>query len=503
MAPRGGFSCTFAAMEIKQRLPERPASFDEILAEMATYREHDADWKGGKVWSLVYHTDDAFSDFLKRAHNMFFSENALNPMAFKSLRRMEAEVVRMTASLLNGDDQVAGTMTTGGTESILMAVKAYRERGKSLGIRQPEMVLPESAHVAFEKAGHYFNVKLRKAPLDRDYRVDLDAMRRLINRNTVMLVGSAPQYPQGVIDPIEALGALAQEKKLPLHVDSCIGGFVLPWIERLGRKIPRWDFRVPGVTSISADVHKYGFSPKGASVVVYRSMDYLKHQFFISTDWSGGVYASATMPGTRSGGAISAAWAAMVGMGEEGYLRHTAELLEAFDLLRLGIPKIPGLTVVGEPEASLLAWSSVGHETGKPQLDVYSVAEQMEARGWTVDRQQYPASVHLTVMSNHRKTAQAYLDDLRASAAHVAAHPEEKSQGNAAMYGLMAKVPVRAFVRQGVQKVMESLYAPNPKFEPDPEDAHLLPPPFRRYEPHVIRAIDTLHDWRMRAQRRH
>jgi glutamate/tyrosine decarboxylase-like PLP-dependent enzyme len=490
-------------MEIKQRLPERPAPFDEILAEMASFRQNDADWKGGKVWSLVYHAGDDFSDFLKRAHNLYFSENALNPMAFKSLRRMEAEIVRMTASMLHGDQNVAGTMTTGGTESILMAIKAYRERGKTRGITRPELVLPESAHVAFEKAGHYFNVKLRKAPLDRDFKVDVDAMRRLINRNTIALVASAPQYPQGVIDPIEAVGALALEKKLPLHVDSCIGGFVLPWIEKLGRKVPLWDFRVPGVTSISADVHKYGFSPKGASVVVYRSMDYLKHQFFISTDWSGGVYASATMPGTRPGGAISAAWAAMVGMGEEGYLKHTAALLEAFDTLRSGIPRIPGLVVVGEPEASLIAWSSEGYERNEPRLDVYAVAAQMEARGWTVDRQQYPASVHLTVTSNHRDVASAYLADLREAAAYVAAHPEEKSDGNAAMYGLMAKVPVRALVRQGVQKVMESLYAPNPKFEPDPEDAHLLPPPFRRYEPHVIRAIDTLYDWRMKMRRRY
>lgn len=489
-------------MEIKQRLPERAAPFDEILAEMASYREHDADWKGGKVWSLVYHAGDEFSDFLKRAHNMFFSENALNPMAFKSLRRMEAEIVRMTASMLNGDAQVAGTMTTGGTESILMAVKAYRERGKALGVKAPEMVVPESAHVAFEKAAHYFNVRIIRTPLRRDFKADVDAMRRSITRNTVMLVASAPQYPQGVIDPIDEIGELALEEKIPLHVDSCIGGFVLPWIEKLGRPVPRWDFRVPGVSSISADVHKYGFSPKGASVVAYRSMDLLKHQFFISTDWSGGVYASATMPGTRPGGAISAAWAAMVGMGEEGYLRHTAQLLEAFDALRAGIARIPGITVVGSPESSLIAWSSEGYENNKPRLDVYAVAEQMEKRGWTVDRQQNPASVHLTVTSNHKKVVPLYLDDLAASAAHVAAHPELTSQGTAAMYGLMAKVPVRAFVRQGVQKVMESLYAPNPKFEPDPDDSHILPERFRQFEPHVIRAIDAVYDLQNRFKRR-
>jgi len=487
---------------IKQRLPETPPSFEENLTELASYKEQDADWKGGKVWSLVYHPGDDFSDFLKKAHQLYFSENALNPMAFKSLRRMEAEVVRMTASMLNGGPDATGTMTTGGTESILMAVKAYRERAKKKGITKPEMVLPESAHVAFDKAAHYFGVKMRKAPLDKDFRVDMSAVRKLINRNTIMLVGSAPQYPQGVIDPIGALSDLAIEKGLPLHVDACIGGFVLPWLERLGRKVEPWDFRVPGVTSMSADVHKYGFAPKGASVVVYRSMDYLKHQFFITTDWSGGVYASATMPGTKPGGAISAAWAAMVGMGEAGYLAHAAKTMEAFDRLVAGIRAIPGITVLGSPESSLIAWTSEGYDTDKPSVDVYAVAEQLTARGWSIDRQQYPASVHLTVTSNHLPVVDLYLADLRASVEHVLAHPEEAVVGAAAMYGLMAKVPVRALVKQGVEKVMEALYAADPAFEPNPEDNHILPPRFREYEPMVVRAIDTAYAFRQRLRRR-
>jgi glutamate/tyrosine decarboxylase-like PLP-dependent enzyme len=487
---------------IKQRLPETAPSFDEILAELASYKEQDADWRGGKVWSLVYHPGDAFSDFLKQAHQLYFSENALNPMAFKSLRRMEAEVVRMTASMLNGGPEATGTMTTGGTESVLMAVKAYRERGKKRGITKPEMVLPESAHVAFDKAAHYFGVKMRKAPLDRDFRVDMAAVRKLVNKNTVMLVGSAPQYPQGVIDPIGALSDLALEKDLPLHVDACIGGFVLPWLERLGRQVEPWDFRVPGVTSMSADVHKYGFAPKGASVVVYRSMDYLKHQFFVTTDWSGGVYASATMPGTKPGGAISAAWAAMMGMGEAGYLEHAAKTIEAFDRLSAGIAAIPGIQVLGKPEASLIAWTSEGYATDKPAIDVYAVAEQLTARGWSVDRQQYPASVHLTVTSNHLPVVDTYLADLRASVEHVRAHPEEAVQGAAAMYGMMAKVPVRALVKQGVEKVMESLYAAEPAFEPNPDDNHLLPPRFRAYEPMVVRAIDTAYAFQQRLRRR-
>jgi len=266
-------------------LPKEGLEKETLLAQMQSYRGDDVPWRENKAWSLVYHAGDEHTALIKQAYNLFFSENALNPMAFKSLKRFEHEVVRMTAHMLNGDKNVAGTMTAGGTESLLLAVKTYRDRARKLRkVKNPEMILPTSAHVAFMKAAKYFDVKPVFAPLDDGFRVDVSAVRKLINKNTILLVGSAPNYPFGTIDPIEDLGQLAVQHDLPLHVDACLGGFLLPFFEKLGQPIPLFDFRVLGVTSISADVHKYGYAAKGASTLMYKSMDYEKYQFFVETE---------------------------------------------------------------------------------------------------------------------------------------------------------------------------------------------------------------------------
>jgi glutamate/tyrosine decarboxylase-like PLP-dependent enzyme len=276
-----------------------------------------------------------------------------------------------------------------------------------------------------------------------------------------MIAGSAPQYPHGVVDPIEALGKLAREKNIPLHIDACVGGFMLPFVEKLGRHVPLWDFRVPGVTSISADLHKYGYTAKGASVILYRNMDYLKHQFFVATDWPGGIYVSPSIPGTRAGGAIAAAWAGLQAMGVEGYCALTEKALQACDKLKAGIAAIDGLKVIGSEHCTIVTWTSAAKD-----VDVYAVADQLEDRGWHVDRQQHPACVHLTVTANHLPIVDDYLRDLAAAVAHVRAHPEVKSRGNAAMYGMMAKVPVRALVKQAALKVMEGMYGKDGAVDP-------------------------------------
>jgi sphinganine-1-phosphate aldolase len=437
------------------QLPKTGRPHEELMAELQALRSTDTDWKNGRCFSLVYHASDAHSAFLKGAHNTFFSENGLNPMAFKSLKRMEHEVVRMAARLFHGDDNAVGTMTTGGTESLLMAVKTYRDLARKTRpwILFPEIVLPATAHVAFDKGAHYFGVKIRWAKIGPDMRANVAAMKKLINRNTIMIGASAPQYPHGVIDPISDIAALAREKNIPMHVDACVGGFMLPFVEKLGHHVPVWDFRVPGVTSISADLHKYGYTAKGASLIVYRDMKYLKHQFFISTDWPGGVYASPSMPGTRSGGAIAAAWAGLQAMGEDGYLALTEKALQACDQLKQGIGAIAGVKVIGSEHCTIVTWASAAKD-----VDVYAVADQMEDRGWLVDRQQNPACVHLTVTANHLPIVSQYVADLATCVAHVRAHPEEKSRGNAAMYGMMAKVPVRAMIKSAVGQVMEGMY---------------------------------------------
>ncbi len=438
-------------------IPANGRSHDEILEEMNGFRNEDPNYKDGKTWSLVYYLGEEYTDFLKTAYGTYFSENGLNPMAFKSLKRFENDVVSMTANMLHGDSQTVGVMTSGGTESCLLAVKTYRDlaRAKRPWIRHPEMIVPDSIHVAFEKAAEYFGVKAVHAPLGPDFRVNVKAVKRLINRNTVLIVGSAPSYPHGVVDPIEELGRLAQKKKLPLHVDSCLGGFLLPFVEKLGYPIPAFDFRVPGVQSISADVHKYGYAAKGASTILYRSMDIMKHQLFVYENWPGGIFASPALLGTRPGGSIAAAWAAMQAMGQSGYMERAKLIMDTTRKLMDGVNAIPGLAVLGNPHMSVFAYQATD-----PALNIYAVGDRMETKGWHIDRQQKPECLHAMVTPHHAQATDRYLEDLREAVNFVRQHPEMATSGNAAMYGMIAHIPLRSMIRKNVLKMMTDLYGP-------------------------------------------
>ncbi len=444
----------------KVKLPEKGRLPDEILAEMKSFSQNDADYKSGKTWSLVYYLGDEHTEFLKDAFGMYFSENGLNPMAFKSLKRFESEIIRMTANMFHGDRNVVGTITSGGTESCLLAVKTYRDMAKAKRpwIRHPEMVVPETIHVAFEKAAEYFGVKAVHAPLGKDYRVDIKAVKKLINRNTILLIGSAPSYPNGMIDPIDELGRLAQKKKLPLHVDSCLGGFLLPFVEKLGYPIPMFDFRIPGVTSISADVHKYGYAAKGASTILYRNVDYLKHQMFIYENWPGGIFASPALLGTRPGGAIAAAWASMQKMGEDGYLESAKIIMDTTQKMQDCINAIPGLEVVAKPHMGVFAYKS-----NTKDVSIYAVGDVLEEKGWHVDRQQKPETLHAMVTPRHAEIADKYLDDLREAVEHVRGRQDLAMTGNAAMYGMVAHIPLRGMIRKELLKMMLEMYGPDMK----------------------------------------
>ena len=448
----------------RTKIPQRGRDRDEVLAEMAAFRDADVNWQEGRTWSLVYPVHEEHERLLERAHNLFAGTNGLNPMAFPSLKRMESEVVGMTASMLNGPPEAAGTMTSGGTESILLAVKGARDRARSRRpwLRRPEMVLPRTIHAAFDKAAHCFGVRARYVETGPDGRADVKAMARAISRRTVLVAGSAPQYPHGVVDPIPELAELARKRRIPFHVDACFGGFILPWLERLGLPLPEWDFRVPGVTSISADVHKYGYAAKGASILLYRNVELLKHQFFVATDWPGGIYASPTMPGTRPGGPIAAAWAALQSMGEEGYLDLARVALESARRLRAGIEAIDGLALVAELQSTIVTWKSTD-----PAVDVYAIADLLADKGWAVDRQHRPACIHCTVNAANAPVVDDYLADLREAVAHVRAHPELRTEGEAAMYGMMAKVPLRRVVAASVRDVLAGMYAPGATEAPD------------------------------------
>jgi sphinganine-1-phosphate aldolase len=407
-------------------LPQAGLGRDEILARLDQMKSNDVRWRDGRVFSLAYHAGDDVFAIASEAYSRFSSENALNTDAFPSLRTLQNDVVDIVGGWLAAGPDGAGFMTTGGTESLLMAVKAARERGrKERDIQSPNVVLPTSAHAAFEKGCYYFGLESRRVPVGDDWRADVDATAAAIDDNTVLVVGSAPQYPQGVIDPIPALAALAAERDINCHVDACMGGVVLTYLRRLGREVPPWNFEVPGVTSISVDLHKYGYTAKGASVIMHRTKALRSHQTFVTDNWLGGLYGSSGVLGTKSGGAMGAAWAVMHYLGDDGYLRLTAAADRACRQLAAAIDEMASLTVLARPDSTLLAFRA----TDPQRLDVYAVADELARRDWYVDRQGPPASLHCTVSAIHDGMIEEFVADLRESVATVEAAAAVGKQG--------------------------------------------------------------------------
>lgn len=407
-------------------LPVTGLGRDEIFAQLDEMKLNDVRWRDGRAFTLAYNAGDDVVAVAEEAYRRFSTENALNTDAFPSLRRLQGDVVAIVGSWLGAGAEGAGFMTTGGTESILMAVKAARERGRTeRGTTMPNVVLPTSAHAAFEKGCAYFGLESRRVPVGRDWRADPDAMAAAIDGNTVLVVGSAPQYPQGVIDPIPAIAALAVERDINCHVDACMGGVTLTYLRRLGHHVPPWNFEVPGVTSISVDLHKFGYTAKGASVIMHRSKALRSYQTFVTDNWLGGFYGSSGVLGTKSGGAMAAAWAVMHYLGDAGYLRLTAAARTACEQLALVVDAVAELVVLAPPEATLLSFAAADPD----RLDVFAVADSLWTRGWYLDRQGPPPSLHCTVNAVHDGKIDAFADDLRASIADVTAAAAIGAQG--------------------------------------------------------------------------
>jgi sphinganine-1-phosphate aldolase len=445
------------------RLPAQGVPRDEILQQVDDLAARERPrWRDGLVSGAVYHGGDDHIAFLNRVYAITSQVNPLHADLWPSATKYEAEIVAMTAGMLGGDDeptddparQIVGSVTSGGTESILLAMRAYRDWGRATRrITRPQVVAPATAHVAFDKAAQYFRIKLVRVPVAADYRADVNAMRRAINRNTVALVGSAPTFPHGVIDPIEDLAAIARQRAIGFHTDACLGGFVLPWARRLGYDVPGFDFHVPGVTSMSADTHKFGYAAKGTSVVLYRGVRLRSFQYFTATEWPGGLYFSPTLAGSRPGALSAVCWAAMVATGEDGYLAATRRILDTGAVIRRGIQAIPHLRVLGEP-LWVVAFAS-------DTVDVYRVLEHMTRRGWNLNGLHKPAAVHICVTLPHTQpgVAERFLADLRASVDEVLSQPA-RTEGLAPVYGLAATIPFRGMVRDLLKKYIDLLYRP-------------------------------------------
>jgi sphinganine-1-phosphate aldolase len=397
-------------------LPKHGTPHEELLAQMRERKTADADWRAGKTWSLIYPAGSDVDAVLHDANNLYLFENALNPFKFPSLADMEKEVVAMTARLLNVPPTGSGVMTSGGTESILQAVRVARDRAKrERGIKEPTLVIPQSAHPAFAKAAKYFELELIHVPLADDLRADVSKAEQLVDDRTAMLVGSAPNYPHGMVDDIPALAGLAKSRGVPFHTDSCVGGFLLPFMERAGYDVPPFDFRVDGVETMSADVHKYGFCTKGASIVLHRTGDnVLNYQAFMYDDWPGGLYGSLAMAGARPASPVAAAWAVMNFLGEDGYVRLCKQTIETSRRLRKGFEDA-GFTTIGDPVASVMAFGAPDDGS----LDPMAVGDLMDDKGWHLDRQHGPDALHMMVSPEHHTIVDEFLADLNDSVANA------------------------------------------------------------------------------------
>ena len=392
-------------------------------------RTRDVRWREGRAFSLAYNAGPDALAVAEEAYRRFSGENALNTDAFPSLKRIQAEVVAMAGVWLGATPQSAGFMTSGGTESILMAVKAARDRLLALrGIRNPNMVLPTSAHAAFAKAGAYFGVEVRRVAVQPDWRANVAAMRDVTDENTVLIVGSAPQYPQGVIDDIVGIAKIAIDFDINCHVDACMGGVTLAYLARLGENIAPWNLQVPGVSSISVDLHKFGYTSKGASVIIYATKHLRSFQGFITDDWLGGFYGSSGVLGTKSGGSMASAWAVMHFLGDDGYLRLTRQAREATLQLADFVRESQDWVLRAEPESTLLCFGA----RDPSALNVFAIADELSKRGWYVDRQTPPDSLHCTVNAIHHDKIDWFTKDLHEC---VAIALGQQSSGSVGTYG--------------------------------------------------------------------
>jgi glutamate/tyrosine decarboxylase-like PLP-dependent enzyme len=438
------------------RLPEVGKDRQAVLLELEELRKREeARWQEGLVSGGVYHGDPEFIDFLCKVYALHSQCNPLHADVWPSASKFEAEILAMTAQMLGAADsqeEICGSVTAGGTESILLAMKTYRDWARDKKkISQPEIVAPTTAHPAFDKAAQYFQIRMIRVPVAKDFRADVDAMRQALTARTIAIVGSAPGFPHGLIDPIKELSELARERGIGFHTDGCLGGFLLPWAHKLGYPVPPFDFRLPGVTSMSADTHKFGFAPKGTSVVLYRGTELRRYQYFTATEWPGGMYFSPTIAGSRPGGLVAACWAAMVTTGEQGYLESTKKILETAKTIRHGIGSIAELRVIGDP-LWIIAFSST-------QMDVYRILDFMSHKDWSLNGLHKPAAVHLCVTLRHTQpgVAERFLADLREAVEYVKTHPNETA-GMAPVYGMAASLPFRGVVGDMLKRYMDLLY---------------------------------------------
>ncbi|XP_037296501.1 sphingosine-1-phosphate lyase-like isoform X1 [Manduca sexta] len=451
-----------AGVTVRTELPAKGLDPELIKQEVRDHLSLGAyDWRNGAVSGAVYHLSEEISKVACDTYALTAYTNPLHADVFPGINKMEAEVVRMAINLFHGDEGCCGTVTTGGTESIMMACKAFRDLAYSRGISNPQIVVPSTVHSAFDKAAQYLGLSVKTVPVDPEtFTVDVEGVRNAIGRRTCLIVGSAPNYPYGTMDDIVALSAIAVEYGVPLHVDACLGGLLAAFMPSAGHHVPLFDFRLPGVASISADTHKYGYAPKGTSVILYRKEEYRHHQYTVTTEWPGGVYGSPTVNGSRAGGLIAACWATMMFIGKERYVEMTDEIVKTARYIEEELRKIEGLFIFGKPATSVIGF-------GSKQFDIFKMAEQLHTKGWSLNALQFPSGVHICVTHAHTAAgvAQRFVSDAAAAAAHCRRHAGEPVHGKMAIYGVAQEIPDRSLVSDITKYFIDSMY-----YLPQPED---------------------------------
>ncbi|KAG2214042.1 hypothetical protein INT46_004957 [Mucor plumbeus] len=436
-------------------LPAKGLTEQEVLESLHKFEGLEAaDWAAGKVSGSIYHGGEDLTKILAEAYKIFAIANPLHPEIFPGIRRMEAESVAMVLSMYNAPSTGCGTMTSGGTESILMACKTYRDMYKDLkGINYPEMVVPNTIHAAFMKAASYFKIKLITIPIDPvTLKVDVKKMERAITKNTVMIAGSAVNFPHGIADDISALGKLAKKYKIGLHVDCCLGSFIMPYLEKAGYPTTDFDFRVDGVTSISCDTHKYGFAAKGSSIIMYRNAIIRKYQYFLYSQWTGGIYASPSIAGSRPGALIAGCWSALMYMGDNGYLKACKDIVGARRIMEAGVRSIPQLHVKGDPIGPVLSFGA------NEPLNIYDVGDKLSARGWNLSALQNPSGLHISTTLPWVNSAETFVKDLKECVQGLVDDPSSGNGSTAAIYGTAASVPDKTIVDDVAAGFLDLLY---------------------------------------------
>ncbi|KAJ8920412.1 hypothetical protein NQ315_005278 [Exocentrus adspersus] len=438
------------------KLPEKKLSRRDVVEILdRNIGLGDYDWRNGLVSGAVYYYNQDLIDMVSEVYSKTSYTNPLHPDLFPGLCKMEAEVVRIAADLFNGNEEACGTMTSGGTESILMACKAYRDYAREVkGIKRPEIVVPTTIHSAFDKAAQYLKLRVKSVKVDPNTcQVDVKGVRRAISSNTIMIAGSAPNFPYGTMDDISALSELGVKYNIPVHVDSCLGGFLTCFMEDAGYPVPTCDFRLPGVTSISADTHKYGFTPKGSSVILYRNVKYRHHQYTVTTDWPGGVYGSPTVSGSRAGGNIAVCWATLLNFGREGYVSATRDIIHTAKYIEKGLRRMKGIFIFGQPVTSVIA-------LGSNDFQIYRLSSALKEKGWNLNVLQFPSGIHLCVTHMHTKpgVADKFLNDVRDSLTEIMKNPSLPVDAEMAIYGVAQELPDRSIVGDFTRLFLDSMY---------------------------------------------